>query len=176
MQIEFDPAIEDFPVTQVTFGAIVGLKERQVRNLRDEGIIVERNGKIALGESLPRYYASKFGQILDDENEELLDERELEKKIKLEDYRSKRHKNEIDKGQSVRKKDFISFFRNWSKHTNREFDSIEGSLASTLIECPDCKKQMKLDGRGREKIRETVIRMKNYLHDLHSNIETAKSK
>ena len=175
MQIDFDPAIDDFTVTQVTFGKIVGLKERQVRNLRDEGVIVEIGGKISLKESLPRYFATKSGQVFDDENEEMLDERELDKKIKLEDYRSKRYKNELDKGQSVRKKDFLPFFRQWSKHTGREFDSIEGSIDGSLIECPDCKKQMKLDGRGKEKIKKTVIRMKNYLHDLHENVESAKS-
>lgn len=178
MQIEFDEEIGDFPCTQVQFGLIIGVDKRQVRNLRDAGTLVEINGKIALIKSLPRYYQNKFGgsQLVDGEEiNERTDDAVLERLNKLEDYRRKKLANEIDQGETVRKPDLIPFLRHWSKQTSREFDSIPPQVESTYQECPDCGTRTKLDGRANERIKDTIVRMKNHLHELHRNMSDAKS-
>lgn len=177
MQIKFDAAVEDFSPTQHQLAKLVGKSERTIRNWRDEGIVIEQDGKILLSQSLPKIYAHMLGHVTGaDADDEALDGAELDRKIKIEELRAKRYKNEIDIGESVRKKDMIPFFRNWSKHVSREFDSIDGQLESTLQECSGCGARLAFDGRARERLRETVIRMKNFLHDLHRNVESAKSE
>lgn len=167
MNLEFDPAIDDCLVTQATFGQAVGIKARQVRNLRDAGVIVEHDGKLPLFESIRRYYQDKH-----DLPEA---ERDLDLAIKQEDLKRKQRENREADGEMVKKSDLIPFLRNYSKQVNREFDSIEGQLDGTLIECSSCDSTQRLDGRGRQRVRETVIRMKNHLHDLHNNLAGAKS-
>ena len=96
--------------------------------------------------------------------------------LKQEDLIKKQRENRLAESVCVNKSDLLPFLRNYSKQVNREFDGIAATLEGTLIECSQCDSSQRLDGRGRERIREATIRMKNHLHDLHHNLDNAKSE
>lgn len=170
--MKLDPAVDDYLVTQEVMAGLLKIGDRHVRRLRDKKLLPEKDGKLLAAASIEAYYAQQYGKTVEVDG---LDESQLDLKIKGEDFRRKQRENDIAKGEVVKKADLIPFLRHYSKHTGRELDSIEGQLDGSLIECPDCEKRMRLDGRGRERVRETIIRTKNVLDDLHNNMESAKS-
>ena len=155
------------------------LSERRCQQLAKEGVMrKDSRGEYRFLESISgyiRYLQDTYESEVPDNVTANTDEKVLDRLNKFEDYRRKKHANEIDSAQSVRKKDLLPFFRHFSKQVGREFDSVAPQIESTYAECPDCGTKMKLDGRGNERIRDTIARMKNHLHELHSKLKVAKS-
>lgn len=78
--------------------------------------------------------------------------------------------NDEEEGLLVPTREFAETFSKWSRLVGMEYDSLEGQLAETGRECPECKNKMLLDGRGRQRIRDTIIRCKNHLAGLHRKL------
>ena len=150
-----------------TLAGYMGIKPRQIQSLTAQGILSkESHGKYPVRENIQKYIEYKTNPENFSDQENRLRVQNLEQ-----DLRRKRRENDEADRDLVPRTEFVSFLRKWSKHVGREHESIPATLDGTMIECPKCDHQMRLDGRGRQRVQESIIRMKNYLHDLHESVE-----